>query len=123
MAKKELLIPYVEYPGGRIYLNYRAKYSQSQIIRLPDGKWSDFLPIKEHPAAYFGTTLKILDGHRGRSAAQIEVQCEVSGYIYTMFFGGFLQAVKSLGVKDGKMTGTFIHVKRGSNYGIEAVNG
>lgn len=123
MAKKELMIPYVEIDTHRYYLTYRHNHQETAIIRDHEGYWTKPLPILEHPAETFGAHMRILDGHRGRSAAQVEVQDVATGYKYTVFFQGFIEAVKMFGVTEGFITGRFRHVKRGSNYGIEATNG
>ena len=64
----------------------------------------------------FQAALIICGSRRGRSAAQVVVQDDY-GTEYTMFLKGFLEAPQ----KTGKypLVGTFKHVKKGSNYGIE----
>ena len=124
--KKEVRIPYIEYDveDKREYLVYMGHGQETAMIRdesLGAG-WVN-VDIQFHEPHEFTDTLEIVEGHRGRSAAQVELKSTTKNWYYIMFFGGFLKAMKKLEVKDGKCTGTFRHVQRGQNYGIELVDG
>ncbi len=123
MAKKKVQIPFVEWADRREYIVYCSRTFQKQgVFNETVGEWLT-LDIQFHEPHEFTDTLEIIEGHRGRSAAQVELKSTTKNWYYIMFFGGFLKAMKKLEVKDGKFTGTFRHVQRGQNYGIELVDG
>lgn len=82
--------------------------------------WSAGDKIDWRPNEPFEATLTIRALERGRSAARFWFEDE-ENKVYYPFFGQTL--VDMLSVSDmskGKVTGTWIVVKKGSNYGIEA---
>lgn len=124
--KKAVQIPYIEYDveDKREYLVYKAP-GQETASTLDESLGAGCVEcgIQFHEPHEFTDTMEIVEGYRGRSAAQVELKSTTKNWYYTMFFGGFLKAMKKLEVKDGKFTGTFRHVQRGQNYGIELVDG
>ena len=122
MAFKHFDVPYVEYDGCREYLTYLGRHDKDVWVRNKANLMIRAV-VQFHASHEFSDTLEIIEGHRGRSAAQVELESTKMDWYYTMFFGGFLKAMKKLEVKDGKFTCTFRHVQRGQNYGIELVDG
>jgi len=116
-------VPAILHPNGRkTYLDYVfGSPGEDWTERV----WSDSKPIRcfDHPAAFipiadFTATLIVVDSRRGRSAAQVVV-ADDHGNRYTMFMAGFLAALQQS--NQYPIVGTFRHVKKGSNYGIEII--
>ena len=83
------------------------------------GGWSHSDHISWRPNEPFEATLTIRRLERGRSAARFWFEDETNK-IYYPFFGQTLVDMLSVSeMKNGKVTGTWIVVKKGSNYGIE----
>lgn len=75
--------------------------------------------IEWRPNDPFDATLTIRRLERGRSAARFWFEDEATKTMYP-FFGQTLVDMLSASVMDhGKVTGTWIVVKKGANYGIE----
>lgn len=74
--------------------------------------------VTYHPNEPFSTTLWLVELERGRSAARFWWQDE-AGVLYPMFGQGIVELLQNVTLDRGKVTGTWIAVKRGANYGIE----
>lgn len=67
----------------------------------------------------FETTLKIVELERGRSAARFWFEDIYSGTRYPFFGQGLVEMLSQTNMDHGVVSGTWIAVKRGANYGIE----
>lgn len=72
-------------------------------------------PGEMRPVEPFDDTLEFVDFERGRSAANA-VMRRTSGNLVRLFLTDFEPLVASL--QSGRMTGRWIYVKRGANYGV-----
>lgn len=120
--KKPLLVPVSRFDNGRVvYLDYCGYVPDSGMLQ--DYYWDEATKTRipgictmVEKTEPFQASLIICGRRRGRSAAQVIVQDD-SDTEYTMFLKGFLEALQTTGAYP--LVGTFIHVKKGSNYGIE----
>lgn len=103
MSKKPLEVPFIDNEdGSRSFLSY-------------PGWKCDFL----HSPVPFKADMRIADMHRGRSAAQLELQDLETGSTFPMFLKGVMDMLKVCDMKAGAVSGWWYFVKRGANYGIE----
>ena len=75
--------------------------------------------IDWRPNEPFEATLTIRDLERGRSAARFWFEDEVNQVRYPFFGQTLVDMLSSATMVNGKVTATWIVVKKGSNYGIE----
>lgn len=78
--------------------------------------------VTYHPNEPFTATLQLVELERGRSAARFWWSDE-DGVHYPMFGQGIVDMLLAGVLDHGKITGTWIAVKRGANYGIERYEG
>jgi len=71
------------------------------------------------PNEPFYATLDLVDMERGRSAARFIWNHGATNTHYPMFMAGMLDLAKTDVIDHGEVTGWWIVVKRGANYGIE----
>lgn len=71
------------------------------------------------PNEPFHATLDLVDMERGRSAARFIWNHGATRTRYPMFMAGMLDIAKNTVIDYGAVTGWWIVVKRGQNYGIE----
>lgn len=74
--------------------------------------------VTYHPNTPFTATLRLIELERGRSAARFWWEDEV-GTRYPMFGQGVVEMLQNVDLHRGVVSGTWIAVKRGANYGIE----
>lgn len=77
--------------------------------------------IEWRPNDPFEATLLLIDCERGRSAARFIWEDRQTQTRYPMFMSGMLDLVKNHSTHKGKVTATWQVVKRGQNYGLEAL--
>jgi hypothetical protein len=70
----------------------------------------------------FEATLKIMSLERGRSAARFWFQDVNTGTYYPFFGQTLVDMITASDLLKGVVTGTWIAVKKGQNYGIELYN-
>jgi len=116
MAKKNSLelVPYGvrgnwnpaigEYENYRSLLEYVGGWEKGV-------EWRDNKP--------FIATLKINNLERGRSAARFWFVDQDTGTHYPFFGQGLVDMLSKVSLRHGVVTGKWIAVKRGANYGIE----
>lgn len=116
MAKKNSLklVPFVEswrYEGNeRIPQGWHmTSYPQGMV------EWRDNEPFK--------ATLVLTGQSRGRSSALFLWTSEVARTKYPMFLSSMVDLLENSDILKGRVTGTWIAVKRGANYGIERYEG
>lgn len=68
----------------------------------------------------FEATLVLVNYERGRSAARFIWEDPDTSTRYPMFMSGMVDLVKGHRIEKGVATATWIVVKRGQNYGLEA---
>lgn len=74
------------------------------------------------PNDLFEATLVLVGMERGRSAARFIWEDPDTSTRYPMFMSGMVDLVKGHKIIKGVVTATWIVVKRGQNYGLEAFN-
>lgn len=75
------------------------------------------------PNTPFTATLRIDRLERGRSAARFWFVDQETGTLYPFFGQGLVDMLSKVTMVEGMVTGTWIAVKRGANYGIELYEG
>lgn len=113
MAKKNSLklVPY----GSRGYY-YEDRVPYRCLLEYVGGWEKDVEWLANTP---FTATLKIHNLERGRSAARFWFVDEATGTRYPFFGQGLVDMLSQVSLDHGVVTGTWIAVKRGANYGIE----
>lgn len=108
MTKKNSLehAPYLVDQAGRTRLLEYDPYG-------PGADW--------RPNDPFEATLVLVDYERGRSAARFVWHDQQTDTRYPMFMSGMLDLVKNHSLHKGRVTATWQVVKRGQNYGLEAL--
>lgn len=82
-----------------------------------------FLAIDWRENTPFYAKMTIADYERGRSAARFNVKDEV-GHIYPIFLSDMVDIIKTVGVgAGGVISGNWIGVKKGRNYGLKLIIG
>lgn len=92
--------------------------------------WETYRKLDEYPSDYngntewlpnepFEATLTLIELERGRSAARFWWK-DQEGTHYPMFGQGIVEMLLGKTLDHGVVSGTWIAVKRGANYGIEA---
>lgn len=89
-----------------------------ELMEYPAHKEIDWRPNDP-----FEATLVLIDYERGRSAARFIWEDPTTQTRYPMFMSGMVDLVKGHKIIKGIVTATWIVVKRGQNYGLEAFNG
>lgn len=117
MAKKNSLklVPYA--------IRYRWMPVEDQrrsLLEYVGGYEKDVEWLPNDP---FTATLKIESLERGRSAARFWFEDVDSGTQYPFFGQGLTDMLSKVEMSKGVVTGTWIAVKRGANYGIELYEG
>lgn len=84
-------------------------------------EYAAYKEIEWRPNDPFETTLVLVGQERGRSAARFIWEDPTTQTRYPMFMSGMLDLVKNHTIIKGIVTATWIVVKRGQNYGLEAV--
>lgn len=114
MAKKNSLkeVPFEEswrYEGN-------DKISEGwHMTSYPTGyKMTDWRPNEP-----FEATFELIGQSRGRSSALFNWRDVESGTEYPMFMSSLLDLIQNSNLLDGKVSGWWIAVKKGANYGIE----
>jgi hypothetical protein len=69
----------------------------------------------------FSATMTFTDLSRGRSSIKFYLEDE-HGHRYEMFAKDLLDLVRTSSVDEGKVTGDWIIIKRGRNYGVKLVS-
>lgn len=120
-------IPFKEYMNtardvvtwsGEMVLDYTVGKPGEQ---LSSGGWKGPVPIDWRPNTPFDAVLTVRRLETGRSAVRIWLEDESSRTLYPMFGHTLIEALAEatdLRV-GGKIGGTWIVVKKGSNYGVE----
>ena len=83
------------------------------------GKPGEQQGVDWRPNEPFAATLRLDRLERGRSAARFWFIDEMSGVHYPFFGQGLTEMLSKVTLEKGVVTGTWIAVKRGANYGIE----
>jgi len=78
-----------------------------------DVEWRDNEP--------FHASLQTTGYERGRSAVRVILTDDVTGAKYPMFISDYVDLVTSRTLIKGRVFGEWIGVKKGSNYGLKAV--
>jgi hypothetical protein len=118
--KEPLMVPYVEWIGGKDYLTYPNCDIGEETPELVwhEGAWCKGI-LKWEPATEFEDTLVLVDTERGQSAARLVVHSVTNGNRYQMFFADFVKMLKQIDMHKGILVGRFIPCKKGSNYAIQ----
>jgi hypothetical protein len=74
------------------------------------------------PNEPFRTEMHIVTYERGRSAARMILEDAATGIHYPMFLSDFVAMTQAGRIKYGSVSGQWIAVKKGSNYGIQMVS-
>jgi len=96
----------MEYTSGKAGTQVHANYSSSILI-----DWRPNLPFK--------ATLKLKRMETGRSAVRFWWHDESTDTDYPMFGDAIVNTLTAKDSTGGKVTGEWIVVKKGANYGIE----
>jgi len=75
-----------------------------------------------HEAEPFTCTLTLDGARRGRSAAYFMWRDPATGRTFPMFLHSVEELIKAADIIRGTVTGTWLPVKRGQNYGIKLVS-
>lgn len=115
MAKKNSLktVPY----GTRFRWVPNGENFQGRALLEYVGGWEK--DVEWLPNTPFTATLKIDSLERGRSAARFWFEDVETKTQYPFFGQGLTDMLRNVNMVKGMVTGTWIAVKRGSNYGIE----
>ncbi len=95
----------LEYTSGKAGTQVNANYSS--------------IPIDWRPNVPFKATLTLKRMETGRSAVRFWWHDEATDTDYPMFGDAIVETLKIQNATGGKVTGEWIVVKKGANYGIE----
>lgn len=84
-------------------------------------EYAGYGDIEWRPNEPFEATLLLVNYERGRSAARFIWEDSTTSTRYPMFMSGMVDLVKGHRIEKGAATATWIVVKRGQNYGLEAL--
>lgn len=102
--------------GTRTWWDGRV-WQESPALREYAGGYEKDLEWK--PNEPFTATLSIVSLERGRSAARFWFEHSETGVLYPVFGQGLVEILAKSNVYAGEVSGTWIVVKKGQNYGIE----
>lgn len=119
MAKKNSLkeVPY----GTRFRWVPNGENFEGRALLEYVGGWEK--DIEWRPNIPFTATLKLDSLERGRSAARFWFEDLDTGTQYPFFGQGLTEMLSKVTLVNGVVTGRWIAVKRGANYGIELYEG
>lgn len=101
---------------GEILLDYTQGKPGEQ---LRDGWGANGNTIDWRPNEPFTATIRLHSLERGRSATRFWYVDETNKVMYPFFGDTVVETLKELDSFKGEITGTWIVVRKGSNYGIE----
>jgi hypothetical protein len=102
---------------GAMLLDYTAGTPGEQQRSGWGGHSGDLIDWR--PNDPFQATMRVYKLERGRSAARIWAVDEKNNVMYPFFGDTFVETLKHVDSLKGEFSGTWIVVRKGSNYGIE----
>jgi len=99
--------------------DYKIPYDKDGNLLEYPGPWIKDVEYRDNVP--FDATLHTTGYERGRSAVRVIMTDAETGAKYPMFISDYVDLVTSRTLVKGLVHGTWVGVKKGSNYGLKAV--